>query len=365
MSQNNIKILLFLLAVAILGLTYMYVFKENWDEKNSLEAETEELQVKYDDLKAKEKDRDKYLADTAANYETFNEELAYFPATLDQEISVMFMKGVEKDKGNLQFGIKSVGLGRVESFYTLGAASSEDNDAAGSYQCLRAGFPISYTGSYEGLKDFIDYVMAYKYRMNISGFNIAYNSQDNIYSGTINLNAYCVSGEGREADKVDVDVEEGVYNPFLGGNGAATVSSSSHDSDDGQSIASDHDILVALNNANNDSTDGILVSAGGSDTYVTSSENSIEELKITIAEADGKTTVTYAIGDKSYSMEISGDELTIFVESSKRVDTEDKNGVKVSVDNSTDLPVYIKVSEDDSAAPRFTLGSKTGTVKVY
>lgn len=364
MTKSNIKILLVLATIAVLGLTYMYVFKPNMDDKKAIESEVATLEKKYADLQAQNSHRDEYLAEIEVNKAYFDEVVDYFPATLDQEISVMFIKGVEKDKGNLQFDVNSVGLGQPSLFYTLSGGTNEEGETTG-YDCYSAKFPIVYEGSYEGLKDFIDYIMAYKYRMNISSFNISYNSKDDIYSGSIELNAYCVSGEGRVADTVSVNVDNGVYNPFLGGEGAVAPSSSSHDSDDGASIATDYDILVALNNANNDSTDGIILSAGGSDTYVTSSDNSVVDVTITVAEEDGKNMVTYAIGDKSYSMELADDELTVYVESNKRVDANDTNGVKVKVDNTTDLPVYVKVNGDDTTSPRFEIGSKTGVVKVY
>ncbi len=361
MSKSNIKILLVLATIAILGGTYMYVFKPNMEKKETLEAEVETLEAKYNDLVAQDAHRDEYLAEIEANKVYFDEVVAYFPADLNQEVSVMFMKGVEKDKGNLQFDVNSVGLGRPSLYYTLAGTS----DTPDGYQCYSAKFPIAYEGSYEGLKDFVDYVMAYKYRMNLSSLNIAYNSADDIYSGSIEMNAYCVTGGDRVADTVSVDVENGVYNPFLGGDDAVAPSSSSHDSDNGDSIVADHDILVALNNANNDSTDGIILSAGGSDTYVTSSENSVVDVTITVAEEDGKNMVTYAIGSDSYTMELADTELTVYVESSDRVDSADTNGVKVKVENSTDVPVYVKVSGDDSTSPRFEIGSKTGVVKVY
>ena len=210
MSKSNIKIILFIVAVAILGLTYMYVFKDNMDSADSIQSEVDTLQTRYDELMAKQQDREMYEEKTKEFNEKFDERLAYFPATLDQEISVMFIKGVEKDQGNLQFGVESVGLGEPESYYSLSAAatantgdSAEDTDteavASGDYQCLTAAFPIQYTGSYEGIKDFIDYIMGYKYRMNISSIDITYNSQDETYSGSVNLNAYCVSGEGTSA----------------------------------------------------------------------------------------------------------------------------------------------------------------------
>ncbi len=382
LSKSNIKILLFIAAVAILGLTYLYVFKDNMSTADSIQSEVNTLQTRYDELMAKQQDREMYEEKTAEYNQKFDERLAYFPATLDQEISVMFIKGVEKDQGNLQFGVNSVGLGEPETFYSLSAAASADvasDDAgttdtsnvdnteevlaAGGYQCLTAAFPITYEGSYEGIKDFIDYIMAYKYRMNISSINIAYDSQSEMYTGSIALNAYCISGNGREADSVDVDVPEGVSNIFLGGSGAASVQTSSHDAGQGEDIVSDHDILIGLNNANGDSSDGIIVSAGSD--KVSSTANSVETVALSITEEDGKNMVEVKLGDESYSFELTDSELTIYVESSDRVDSEDKNGVKLNVTNGTKVPVYVKVAGDDASAPRFALGSKTGTVKVY
>lgn len=376
LSKSNIKLILFIVAVAILGLTYLYVFKDNMSDADSIHSEVETLQARYDELMAKQKDRDMYEEKTAEYNKKFAERLAYFPATLDQEISVMFVKGLTKDEGNLQFDIKSVGLGQPQSFYSLSAAASadvssgdseetdtQDAVASGNYECMSAAFPLSYTGSYEGLKDFIDYIMNYKYRMNISSFNISYNSSDDTYSGSVALNAYCITGGGREADKVDVDVKEGVSNIFLGGEGAATVTTSSHDAGAGEDIVNDHDILIGLNNANGDSSDGIIVSAGSN--KVSSAANDVETVALSIKDEDGKNMVEVTLGDDSYSFELTDKELTIYVESSDRVDSDDKNGVKLNVTNGTTVPVYVKVVGDDTSSPRFALGSKTGTVKVY
>lgn len=376
LSKSNIKLILFIVAVAILGLTYLYVFKDNMSDADSIHSEVETLQARYDELMAKQKDRDMYEEKTAEFNKKFAERLAYFPATLDQEISVMFVKGLTKDEGNLQFDVKSVGLGQPQSFYSLSAAASadvsssdsaetdtQDAVASGNYECMSAAFPLSYTGSYEGLKDFIDYIMNYKYRMNISSFNISYNSSDDTYSGSVALNAYCITGGGREADKVDVDVKEGVSNIFLGGEGAATVTTSSHDAGAGEDIVNDHDILIGLNNANGDSSDGIIVSAGSN--KVSSATNDVETVALSIKDEDGKNMVEVTLGDDSYSFELTDKELTIYVESSDRVDSDDKNGVKLNVTNGTTVPVYVKVVGDDTSSPRFALGSKTGTVKVY
>ena len=210
LSKSNIKILLFIAAAAILGLTYLYVFKDNMSTADSIQSEVDTLQARYDDLMAKQQDREMYEEKTKEFNEKFEERLAYFPANLDQEVSVMFVKGLTKDQGNLQFDVNSVGLGQPQTFYSLSAAAaadvasgettytSNDTEIAGGYECMTAAFPLSYEGSYEGLKDFIDYIASYKYRMNISSFSIAYNASDDTYSGSIALNAYCITGADRE-----------------------------------------------------------------------------------------------------------------------------------------------------------------------
>lgn len=378
LSKSNIKILLFIAAVAILGLTYLYVFKDNMSTADSIQSEVDTLQTRYDELMAKQQDREMYETKTKEFNEKFNERLAYFPSNLDQEVSVMFVKGLTKDEGNLQFDVNSVGLGQPQTFYSLTAAAAADvassdgtEDAtgdtqiAGDYQCMSAAFPLSYTGSYEGLKDFIDYIMNYKYRMNISSFSIAYNSDTDTYSGSVALNAYCITGADREGSLVDVDVDvpEGVSNIFLGGEGAAKVTTSAHDEDQGEGIVSKHDIQIALNNANGDSSDGIIVSSGSD--KLSSTANDVEKVDLSIKEEDGKNMVEVKLGDDSYSFELTAKELTIYVESSDRVDSDDKNGVKLNVTNSSTVPVYVKVAGDDTDSPRFALGSKTGTVKVY
>ena len=54
LSKSNIKIILFIVAVAILGLTYLYVFKDNMDSADSIQSEVDTLQTRYDELMAKQ-----------------------------------------------------------------------------------------------------------------------------------------------------------------------------------------------------------------------------------------------------------------------------------------------------------------------
>lgn len=364
MTQSNLKLILFLLSVVMIGGVYMYVYKPNKDDTAAIESECSTLETRLADLRMKEANREQYEADIVTYNERVEEIVSYFPATLDQEISVMFVKGVEEvHKG--EFLVNSVGLGAPTQFYTLGGNVDPETGVANGYTCYVSNMPISYEGTYDGIQDFIEYIMNYKYRMNISSVSISYDVENDRAVGSVTLHAYCVSGAGREADEVNVDVPNGVDNLFIGGEGAASQTSYPYDENNGAAIATNNNIKILLNNAANDTAEGIIVSAGGSDTYVTSADNKVVAVNLAVEEQDDKIMMTYSIGDDSYTTEVTTEDITIYVKSTDRVDSNDKNGVKLNIENTTDLNVFIKVVGDDSTSPRFSVGRKLGTVVVY
>ena len=381
MRESDKKILLVIAAIAVLVLAFIFVVKPKREDIKVRESEISDLQARLDDLTAKEAQKDQFIAETKEFNEKFDEIVAKYPADLNQESTVMFLKGVEEAN---DFVHDAVQMPRDTVFYVLGEGAVEANaqsqaDVAATdeeeqkYVCNQDVYAISYNGTYEGLKDYLDYIANYKYRMAVNSISIQYNAEaptpEEECSGSINLNAYAISGPERTPDVPEVDVNEGKDNIFAGtlgssGSGGAAVS---YDSDEGASIVSSHNLVVLLSNANNDTSSGIIVAASESDegTYVSSEANSVQNLSISVSEEDGKKYVTYAIGADSKKTEITTKDLTIYVKSSARVDSEDTNGVDVTIDNATDLNVYVKVTDDDSSKPRFNIKSKTGSVKTY
>lgn len=358
MKQSDIKILLGILCVAIVGGVYLYVFKPCMEDKEAYDAEISTLQDKYDDLKAKDKDREMYEEQTKENLAKFHEELDKFPATLVQEKSVMFIKGIDKDD---EFEVSSTGLGQPAAFFTMNPAP--DDELGENYECYSASFPISYEGSYEGIKELVEYVMDYPERMNITSMNISYDAEEDKYSGSISLNAYCITGNGRTDAEVDVNEPIGADNIFLGGEGSLKPSTYKYDSDNGAALKTDNDVEILLVNANNDLTDGIIVGKG--DNLLKNADNDVASVEVKVEAGDDDTyKVTYTMGDESFTVDAK-DDVKIYVKSSERVDDNDKNGVKLSIKNTTDAPVFVLVDGDDEASPRFNMGGKTGTVKVY
>lgn len=380
MKDSDKKILLALLAVAILVATFLYVYKPIKEDMDNLDSEIETLQARYNDLKQKQAQEAQLKAETEEFNAQFEEILAYYPADLNQETTVMLLKGVEEQ---YDFIHDSVSMTQPTAFYVLGQGATTgeeqvvvEGDASATeepeeqYTCYMANYPIAYTGTYDGLKSYLDYIATYKYRMNIDTISITYDPVEETCKGSLTLNEYAISGPNRTPDTVDVDVPNGVDNIFIGGSGAASAGAavtSKYDADNGAAIVNNYNVMMLLNNANSDSASGIIVAADRDDenTYVSSNENAAVNVKISVYAAEGKNYVSYEIGDQSYEAEVLTDDVTVYVKSSGRVDSDDQNSVNVTVSNTTSLPVFFKVADDDTTAPRFKVASKSGVVKVY
>ena len=375
MKKSDVQILLVILGIAILVLGYLFGFKKEKEKLDTQEDTNSTLRAQLTELQEKAKMKDQLLAETDEYNKLFDKELTKYPADLNQETAVAFLKGVEEQ---LEFTHLAVGFTRPVEFYILGQGAAtgasvvETEVSDESYICSNTTYGINYSGSYEGLKQYLDYIAKYKYFMNISSIDIAYGTdettKEEMYTGTVTLHAYSVSGPGRTPEQPNVDVPNGVGNIFTGNGSIAPTSTGKYDSDQGASIVSDHDLTIGLIKANSDTTKASVLVASDEnkeDTIVSYEGNDTATLDISVQEKDGKNYVTYSIGDKQYEAELLSKELKILVASTARVDAEDLSGVKVNISNSTDVAVYIKVQGDDSTNPRFALGTKSGSVTVY
>ena len=375
MNDTSKKALIALLGIAIIFLAYMYVFSPAKEDVDNLETECATLQTRLDDLIAKEAQKDQLLAETEQFKQDFQDVLKDYPADLNQETTVMFLKSVEE---NNEFVNRTFSMPKETEFYSL---SGTENAGTGTdaltgdqvnkeeYICKSSAYNISYSGSYQGIKDMLQYIADYKYRMNVSSIAINYDREADKYSGSTVINGYSISGPDRTPDTVDPGVPAGTSNLFIAGDGSSSSSSASskYDADQGAGIVTSNNLAILLNSANSDLSAGVIAAtnANKDETFVTSNENSRVALNLSVYAQDGKNYIEYSIGDQKYSAEILSSDVTVYVKSSARVDSSDANGVDVTVTNTTTLPVYFKVVDDDATNPRFKLVGRSGIVKVY
>jgi len=375
MKDSDKKILLVIAAIAILVAVYFLVVSPTRDDIKALKQTNAQLETRLADLIAKEAQKDVLLQETEEAKAKFQEVLKDYPADLAQEVTVMFLKQTELDN---EFIHRAVSLPRETQYYVLAGSASDNQNAVTteseaadaedeSYIVSTIPYDVKYNGTYEGLKDYMQYIADYKYRMNISEISITFDPELEMCNGSLLLNGYAISGPGRVGDTVTVDVQEGKNNIFASLGGVSTKTTSEYSADNGQAIVSKHNIEMLLTNANNDSTSGIIVATNinNEDSYVTSTANEAVGLNIKVFSEDGKNFIEYSIGGKSYKEEVSSKDVTVYVKSSKRVDDDDKNQVLVNLDNTSGLSVYFKVVDDDATSPRFKIESKTGVSVVY
>lgn len=240
-TKGQRNLLLFLLGIAILVVPIRFFAMSNFDDKKSLDNQKKERETYYNELKAKDADRQRYIDDTEKYQQDYQAIIAKFPSELYQDNTIMYLQGV-KDK--YKFDFPSVSMGEETLFYTLGTGAAGDVTAAGTdttasgdvtldqdstttsgYNCYSASFPVSYEGDYKDIKDVIDYIKTGDYRMTLDNISIAFDEGSGKYNGAMTITSYAVNGEDRNTDHADVNVQIGTNNIF--GNPTAKSTSSS------------------------------------------------------------------------------------------------------------------------------------------
>ena len=399
------SLLMGLAGAAVLLLGFIYLIKPTYEETQTIKAECVQLQDRLTLLQQKEARRDEYLAGIEEYEAAFDEKLDSFAADLNQEVTIMFLEGI---KDSNDFKIANLELGEPEQFYTLGLGGGDATlDATGTattttteaatattqaatteavtlaegdavdeneYNCYRAAFPIDYSGSYASLKDVVRYVNEFEKRMVIDSIEIAYEADTETYAGVLNMMVYAVMSNDRPETSMELnDVEVGTDNIFQGAVGEGSSSSDAkltkYDEGEGVAIESSYDFYAMLNPASSDVSAKVVGQngAGKEASVISNSDNDVTTLTFDFYEKDGKNYCKYTLGNSvSYEAEVtSAEDIKLLLQSSARKNDDDKVGIKVTIRNTTSLPVYVKVAGDDSVSPRVDIASKSGSVKVY
>lgn len=124
-----------------------------------------------------------------------------------------------------------------------------------------------------------------------------------------------------------------------------------------------------LLNTNDDSAPKIIMgdyTKNGTELY--SDSNSSVRGKISIIGNQDNMTYSYTLGGstqtKNAKLVIDGGKIRFDVISKARKSEQDKVSLTLDVENKTDYPLEINVMNDDKQVPRFSLGSKLGSVTI-
>lgn len=227
-SNKDKKLLVYLIAVGLVAVVYFFIAKPNMDKQQALQMEIESIKNQvnhYNDIYIHQEDYENQIAEAQVQY---NESLNRFFGGLNQENTLMNIKGIEDATdtwiSRISFQETQVVIGgeaaKTESEIPAdesgeSSGSTVDNSSSAGLSGLKQDLTLDYSCTYKDFKRFIEYIQNYDQRLFISSINASYSSASDQVAGTMVLSQYAVTGSGIEYNAPDLSgVSTGVDNIF-------------------------------------------------------------------------------------------------------------------------------------------------------
>ena len=263
------------------------------------------------------------------------------------------------------------------------STSTEGNDGQASQEVAQSSkeatseqlkVAINFSGSYEALKKFISSVENYERKVVITNISISSKSQEEL-AGVMNLEFHAVPKLSEEDMEYLRWTLNNVYGKeILFSNGAASGAYASTIEE--QNKKEDINDFVMMLKSSLSELPTVTIGRAKDDnreSYIYSDNEKIEEVEISLEEAEGKTYYKYKTSDSYYPKDSSSEgkeftakseDIVLEILSEKRGETSDHSGIKLKVINNTSKKVEIIVKDDDTSNPRVTVTSEGNTVNV-
>lgn len=372
-SERDKKLLYFLAIFVVLAAAFFFGYQKMTEKTLEYENKYIELNRTYNDLHIKSLKLEKYIADTIANKALYDNALEKFAAGNTQEYIIMFLAGVEDKTG---LWLSQTSLNEPIAIYRLGEMAST-NPSPTKYtlpsdlQGYKTTMSLTYDGTYDQVKAFVEYIENYKERYSIDSISFSYKMEEKKLNGTIQLSQYALIGS-REFNNVTVPtVPTGTENifsssTFNGGMGSLEETG-------GARIIYDYDMYMILSPNTSDIDSVIMGIKDSEESVISNNSNKTENVTVKVTGTKGNYRVQYQIGDitypaANYAMGVEydpGNTLDLLIISSKRTGAEDLSGAKVTIINETDMVLNTKVVGDDEYSPRYISYDKQGNIKSY
>lgn len=223
-SLRNKRILILAFSLLLLAACYFFVYQPLMEKGDKLAEEAAALEEKYQSLLDIQEKEEFYRSETASMQAEIGEYTSKFPADIRPENSILLGTDLEVWSGitvtNLAFGdrefLYSVDGVMPQSEEQDQTLSEENNEAtrqalaelegetadetmtyqpAGDSMSLyRVTNNVSYTGSYQNLKDLIRYLNTRPERMTVDSMNAAFDSGTGNLSGSVTINQFFMTG---------------------------------------------------------------------------------------------------------------------------------------------------------------------------
>ena len=286
MSMRDKRILLMLLGIVVFVLGYFLVFQPQMAKAEEIEAQNVPLREKLNQLVEIEENQDYYISETNKYNQHVTDYTNMFPSDVKEEDAVLLGKGMEDKLGMWIFKMDFADQEFVASLDTSGLNNgSEGDDSTLSEQAnqptkdqineiegtdgtetdtsaapdsldlnsvalYRVKNTMEFNGTYQELKNLVDYLAADASRLTIDSVDIDFSASTGDLGGTVVVNMYSMTGTGRTYTTPDISsVVLGNHNLF----GTLTTSSKKN-SDNSKDNSSDDRGSDSSSSENSDNT---------------------------------------------------------------------------------------------------------------
>ncbi len=194
-DQKRVQYILLLLILSIAGAAYYLGYLGYLEKAEQVKTDNKAIEARIAELNEKETHRAEYEAGIAGLHDQISEILSKYGPGNTPEKSIMFVRNMEKAV-NVQ--IPSVSFSADTPVFVGGGTDEYGNPKV---ELDSTSIAFTYSTTYKGLKDCMDYINTYPERMNVNSFTASYSPEGDRVNGNMVLNLYSV----KDADHEYVD----------------------------------------------------------------------------------------------------------------------------------------------------------------
>ena len=188
-DQKRVQYILLLLILSIAGAAYYLGYMGYIEKAEQVKAENQAIEARIAELNEKESHRAEYERGISDLHDQINEILSKYGPGNTPEKSIMFVRGMEKA---VNIEIPSVSFSADTPVFAGGGTDEYGNPKV---ELDSTSIAFTYSTTYKGLKDCMDYINSYPERMNVNSFTASYTSEGDRVNGNMVLNLYSVKDE--------------------------------------------------------------------------------------------------------------------------------------------------------------------------
>lgn len=384
LSDRDKKLLMILAILAVFALPYFIIINPLMNVAFEVRSEILGLQAEYAQLSRMCENEEVYKQAVEDMAVKKQELLNKFPEDLTQESTIMFICNTENLTG---VSLYQISLGDDIAAQIVSEEEAKQIDAVeqatgdvtddsyivdntvttevGKYSASSTSTQFTFRSSYEEFKRFVNYIEQFEDRMVITDLSASYMEEADMVNGSFTLIQYAIEGEDRVPVETVVGPDLGTDNIFKEAAGSSFAEEETMDT---------YDYFIMLSNTGASVDAKIIGKANDAaeQSYLTSTENSGEKMRITFTGSDGNYAVSYKIGTEKFPAEgyeqgvafTPGDSLDLQIISSPRINAKDEVAADINIINETDMPLNVHVVNDDTENPRVAITGKTGDIAV-